>query len=58
LLVKVADTEVYLDLKVFFFFFIVSAAESLIRVGEVWVATGSEGVHLSREEVRVLVSVS
>ena len=54
---KVADAEVNLALKVFFFF-MVREMESLIGVGEVWVATGSVEVHLSLEEVRVLVSVS
>lgn len=57
MLSKVADSEVNLALKVFFFF-MVRATVSLIGAGEVWVATGSEGVHLSLEEVRVLVSVS
>jgi hypothetical protein len=56
LLAKVADAAVNLALKVFFF--MVRATVSLIGVGEVWVATGSVGVHLSLEEVRVLVSVS
>ena len=57
MLAKVADAEVNLALKVFFSF-MVRATVSLIGVGEVCVATGSEGVHLSLEEVRVLVSVS
>ena len=53
---KVADAEVNLALKVFFF--MVRATVSLIGAGEVWVTAGSVGVHLSLEEVRVLVSVS
>jgi len=57
LLAKIADAEVNLALKVFFFF-MVRATVSLIGAGEVWVATGSVGVHLSLDEVRVLVSVS
>ena len=57
-LAKVADVALKLALKVFFLFFMVRATVSLIGVGDVWVATGSVGVHLSLEEVRVLVSVS
>jgi hypothetical protein len=46
---KVDDAgEVCLALKVFFFF-LVRAAVSLRRAGEVWVATGSVGVHLCPE---------
>jgi len=49
LFAKVVDAgEVCLALKVFFFF-LVRAAVSLRRAGEVWVATGSVGVHLCPE---------